>query len=217
MCFYQCLDISNVAVLCHIGFVLWVTSNLYNNWSLTKSDQKRINLFELWCWHQMRRISWIMKRSNDSVLQEVQPKTRPLCIMIQSQILSSFGHIARRDGDFLEKVIMQGQVEGSRKPGRPRTRWIDQINLQPVQVLFKIFILLPRIIRDGMPLLTIQTISHDGIEPTQLVSVTFCFPPCLICTKGLDQRPISAVRVTHFWSVFISYLLFTILFVLDWW
>ena len=95
-------------------------------WTLTKSDRKRINSFELWCWRRMLRISWIMKRTNDSVLQEVQPKTRLLCL-IQSQMLSFFGHVSRRDGDCLEKVIMQGRVEGSRKPGRPRTRWIDQI------------------------------------------------------------------------------------------
>ena len=95
-------------------------------WYLTKSDQRRINSFEMWCWRRMLRITWIMKRTNDSVLQEIQPKKRLLCL-IQSQMLSYFGHIARRDGDGLEKVIMQGRVEGNRKPGRPRTRWIDQI------------------------------------------------------------------------------------------
>ena len=73
-------------------------------------------------------ISWITRRTNDSVLQEVQTKTR-LLSLIQSQMLSYFGHITRGDGDCLEKVIMQGQVEGSRKPGRPRTRWIDQNKL----------------------------------------------------------------------------------------
>ena len=95
-------------------------------WSLTKSDQRRINSFELWCWRRMLRITWIMKRTNESVIQEVQPKKR-LLSLIQSQMLSYFGHIARRDGDCLEKVIMQGRVEGNRKPGRPRARWIDQI------------------------------------------------------------------------------------------
>ena len=57
-----------------------------------------------------------MKRTNASVLQEVQPKTRLLCL-IQGQMLSYFGHIARRDGDCLEKVIMQGQVEGAESQG----------------------------------------------------------------------------------------------------
>ena len=84
----------------------------------------RINSFELWCWCRMLSISSIMKRTNDNVLQEVQVKTFLLCL-IQNQMLSYFGHIARRDGENLVKVIMQGRVERSRKPGRPWARWID--------------------------------------------------------------------------------------------
>ena len=69
---------------------------------------------------------WSVKRSNISVLEEIQPKRR-LLSHVQSQMMKYFGHIARRGGNSLEKVIMQGCVEGRRKPGRPRTRWIDQI------------------------------------------------------------------------------------------
>ena len=96
------------------------------SWTLTKADQSRITSFEMWCWRRMLRISWFMKRSNITVLEEIQPKRR-LLYHVQSQIMKYFGHIARRGGDSLEKVIMQGCVEGRRKPGRPRTRWIDQI------------------------------------------------------------------------------------------
>ena len=80
----------------------------------------------MWCWRRMLRISWYMKRSNISVLEEIQPKRR-LLSHVQSQMMKYFGHIARRGGNSLEKVIMQGCVKGRRKPGRPRTRWIDQI------------------------------------------------------------------------------------------
>ena len=96
------------------------------SWTLTKSDEKKINSFELWCWRRMLRITWRMKRSNESVLQEINPKKRLLSI-IRSQMLRYFGHIARREGDCLEKIIMQGLVEGSRHRGRPRARWIDKI------------------------------------------------------------------------------------------
>ena len=96
------------------------------SWTLTKADQSRITSFEMWCWRRMLRISWYMKRSNISVLEEIQPK-RPLLSHVQSQMMKYFGHIARRGGNSLEKVIMQGCVEEKRKPGRPRTRWIDQI------------------------------------------------------------------------------------------
>ena len=96
------------------------------SWTLTKADKRRINAFEFWCWRCMLRITWVMKRSNESVLQEIKPKKRLLNI-IQSQMLRYFGHIARREGDCFEKVIMQGRVEGSRSRGRPKARWIDQI------------------------------------------------------------------------------------------
>ena len=96
------------------------------SWTLTKADQSRITSFEMWCWWRMLRISWYMKRSNISVLEEIQPKRR-LLSHVQSQMMKYFGHITRRGGNSLEKVIMQGCVEGRRKPGRPRTRWIDQI------------------------------------------------------------------------------------------
>ena len=96
------------------------------SWTLTKADQSRITSFEMWCWRRMLRISWFMKKSNIIVLEEIQPKRR-LLSHVQSQMMKYFGHIARRGGDSLEKVIMQGCVEGRRKPGRPRTRWIDQI------------------------------------------------------------------------------------------
>ena len=86
-------------------------------WSLNRSDRKMINSCgELWCRRWMLRICLIIKRTNDSVLQEFQPKIR-LLYLSQSQMLSYFGHIARGYVDCLEKVIMQG----SRKPGRPRT------------------------------------------------------------------------------------------------
>ena len=113
----------------------------------------------------MVHISLIMERSNNNVLQEVQPKTRLLCLG-QSQILSSFGHKAKIYRDCLKKFIMQRRVEGSKKPGRSRTRWIDKKNPWPDHALFKIFILLPRIVRDGVPFLTSRAVSHDGIKPT---------------------------------------------------
>ena len=110
------------------------------SWTLTKADQSRITSFEMWCWRRMLRISWFMKRSNISVLEEIQPK-RPLLSRVQSQMMKYFGHIARRGGDSLEKVIMQGCVEGRRKPGRPRTRWIDQIKSMVGCPLHELYIL----------------------------------------------------------------------------
>ena len=79
------------------------------SWTLIKADQSRITSFEMWCWQRMLRISWYMKRSNISILEEIQPKRR-LLSHVQSQMMKYFGHIARRGGNSLEKVIMQGCV-----------------------------------------------------------------------------------------------------------
>ena len=118
----------------------------------------------MWCWRRMLRTSWFMKRSNISVLEEIRPKRR-LLSHVQSQMMKYFGHIARRGGNSLEKVIMQGCVEGRRKPGRPRTRWIDQIKSM-VGCPFMSFTTLSRIVRGGVMLLQSRAVSHDRTVPT---------------------------------------------------
>ena len=95
------------------------------SWTLTKADCKKINSFELWCWRKMLKITWVMKRSNKSILQEIGVKKR-LLGKISAQTLAYFGHIARRH-DSLEKIILQGKIEGSRRPGRPKTRLFDRV------------------------------------------------------------------------------------------
>ena len=96
------------------------------SWTITKADYKKINAFELWCWRRLLKITWTMKRTNDSVLEEIGINKR-LIGKINAQTLAYFGHIARRQHDCLEKVILQGKIEGSRRRGRPKARWIDRI------------------------------------------------------------------------------------------
>ena len=99
-----------------------------------------ISAFELWRWRKMLKIPWTAKRFNDSVLQEVGVKNR-LLSFINSQALNYFGHIARRENNCLEKVLMQGKIEGSRRRGRPRIRWIDRIKAlvgQPLPVVYQL-------------------------------------------------------------------------------
>jgi len=85
----------------------------YESRTLTKADRYRINSFEMWCWRRMLRISWTMKRTNDNILEEIQPKTN-IYFFSSKAILSYFGHVVRQE-DSLEKVIMQGSFEGKRK------------------------------------------------------------------------------------------------------
>ena len=95
-------------------------------WTLNKADRNRIAAFEMWCWRRTFRISWTMRRTNASIMGEIGVSKR-LLHTINIQMLSYFGHIARRKGNNLEKVIMQGMIEGKRRKGRPRSRWISQL------------------------------------------------------------------------------------------
>ena len=80
----------------------------------------------MWCWRRMLRIPWSKRRTNASLLEEIGVSKR-LLHTINIQMLSFFGHIARRKDNNLEKVIIQGMSELKRRKGRPRSRWIDQI------------------------------------------------------------------------------------------
>ena len=127
-------------------------------WSLTKSDCDKINAFEMWCWRKMLKIPWTARKTNDSVLQEVNPKKR-LLDMINHSALSYFGHIARREDNCLEKVILQGKIEGSRRPGRPKAKWMDRIKSLV-----------------GKPLSAVYQLAADRNKWRSIMEVTNCQP-----------------------------------------
>jgi hypothetical protein len=115
-----------------------IASYASESWTINKADLNRINAFEMWCWRKMLRIPWTAKRTNESILQAIGQKR--LLARINQQTLNCIGHIRRRQGNCLEKVILQGKVEGYRSPGRPKSRWIDRIkNLvgQPLPAVYK--------------------------------------------------------------------------------
>ena len=109
------------------ALVFPIASYASETWTLNKADRNRIAAFEMWCWRRMLRIPWTKRRTNASILLEEIDVSKRLLHTINSQMLSYFGHIVRRNGNNLEKVIMQGMIEGKRMKGRPRSRWIDQI------------------------------------------------------------------------------------------
>jgi hypothetical protein len=88
-------------------------------------ERKKIDSFELWMWRRILRVSWTEKRTNLSVLEDLKPK-RSLEVTILQLKLCYFGHVmtAKRS---LERDIMLGHVEGHRKQGKPRMRWLDSI------------------------------------------------------------------------------------------
>ena len=95
------------------------------SWTIRKAECQRIEAFELWCWRRLLRVPWTARRSNLSILKEINPDCS-----LEGQILKlklkSFGHLMRRE-DSLEKTLMLGKTEGQRRRGRQRMRWLDSI------------------------------------------------------------------------------------------
>ena len=86
---------------------------------------RRIDAFELWCWRRLLRLPWTAKRSNQSILKEISPEYSLEGLMLKLK-LQSFGYLMRRT-DSLEKTLMLGKIEGRRRRGRQRMRWLDSI------------------------------------------------------------------------------------------
>ena len=100
---------------------------MYGCESLTikKAERRRIDAFELWCWRRLLRVPWTARRSNQSILKEINPEYSLEGLMLKLK-LQYFGHLMRR-ADSLEKTLMPGMIEGRRRRGRQRMRWLDGI------------------------------------------------------------------------------------------
>ena len=95
-------------------------------WAVGNADRSKVQAFEMWCWRKMLRISWKEHKTNEFVRCQVGEYT-PLYHKIVHNKLQYFGRISRREGDCLEKIIVQGMMEGQRRRGRQKTRWTDGI------------------------------------------------------------------------------------------
>ena len=97
----------------------------YKSWTIKKVEPRRTETFELWCWRRLLRFPWTAKRSNQSILKEISPAMSLEGTMIKLK-LQYVGHLMRRT-DSLEKTLMLGKIEGGRRRGRQRMRWLDGI------------------------------------------------------------------------------------------
>ena len=95
------------------------------SWTIKKDEHRRIDAFELWCWRGLLRVPWTARRSNQSIPKEIIPGCSLEGWMLKLK-LQYFGHLMGRD-DSLEKILMQGNIEGKRRRGRQRMRWLDGI------------------------------------------------------------------------------------------
>ena len=97
----------------------------YEGWRVKKAEHRRIDAFELWCWRRLLRVPWTAKRSNQSILKEIGPgcSLEGMMLKLKHQY---FGHFMQRT-DSLEKTLMLGGIEGRRRRGQQRMRWLDGI------------------------------------------------------------------------------------------
>ena len=92
---------------------------------MKKAEGQRIDAFELWCWRRLLRVPWTARRSNQSILKEISPGCSLEGLMLKLK-LQYFGHLMQKV-DSLEKTLMLGKIEGRRRRGRQRMRWLDGI------------------------------------------------------------------------------------------
>ena len=95
------------------------------SWTIKKLEHWRVDAFELWCWRRLLRDPWTARRSNQSILKEISPECSLVGLMLKLT-LQYFDHLLRRT-DSLEKTLMLGRIEGGRRRGEQRMRWLDGI------------------------------------------------------------------------------------------
>ena len=96
------------------------------SWTIKKAECQRTDAFELWCWRRLLRVCWTARRSNQSILKEINPEYSLEGLMLKLK-LQYFGHQMQR-ADSLEKTPMLGKIEGRRRRGQQRMRWLDGIS-----------------------------------------------------------------------------------------
>ena len=95
------------------------------SWTVKKAEHRRIDSFELWCWRRLLRVPWTARRSNQSILKEISPGCSLEGLILKLKLLN-FGHLMW-SVDSLEKTLMLGGIEGRRRRGWQRMRWLDGI------------------------------------------------------------------------------------------
>ena len=95
------------------------------SWNIEKAESQRIDAFELWCWKRLLKVPWTARKSNQSILKEISPEYSLERLMLKLKV-QYFGYLMQRT-DSLEKTLMLGKIEGGRRRGQQRMRWLDGI------------------------------------------------------------------------------------------
>ena len=119
-------DITLPTKVCLVkGLVFPVVMYGYENWTIKKAECLRIDAFELWCWRRLFSIPWTARRSSQSILKGISPEYSLEGLMLKLK-LQYFDHLIQR-ANLLVKILMLGNMEGRRRRGRQRVRWLDGI------------------------------------------------------------------------------------------
>ena len=97
------------------------------SWRIKKAEDRRTDAFELWCWRRLLRVPWTARRFNQPILKEISPEYSLEGLRLKLK-LQYFGHLMGRTNSF-EKTLMLGKIEGGRRRGRQRMRWLDGITI----------------------------------------------------------------------------------------
>ena len=123
---FKSRDITLLTKVCLVkAMVFPVVMYGCKSWTVKKAEGQRIDAFELWCWRRLLRVLWTARRSNQSILKEISPGCSLEGLMLKLKF-QYFGHLMRRANSF-EKTLMLGKIEGRRRRGQQRMRWLDGI------------------------------------------------------------------------------------------
>ena len=119
-------DITLLTKVCIVkAMVFPVVMYRCESWTIKRTEHRKIDAFQLWCWRRLLRVPWTARRSNQSILKEINPEFSLEGLMLKLK-LQYFGHLMPR-ADSLEKTLMLGKIEGRRRRGQQRMRWFDDI------------------------------------------------------------------------------------------